>query len=120
MPEAKLLETFKNPKPERFYTIEIVAPEFTALCPITGQPDFGKITVRYVPDQLCIELKSFKLYIFSFRNEGSFYETTVNKILDDLVALLKPRNMMVIGDFTPRGGISTSVTAAYFSESSKQ
>ncbi len=113
MSEKEKLETFENPRVGREYSIEIVAPEFTSICPITGQPDFGTITVRYVPGKLCVELKSFKLYIFSFRNEGSFYENTVNQILDDLVELLKPKQIVVIGEFTPRGGIHTNITASY-------
>ena len=115
MADKSQLETFENPRPGREYTIEIIAPEFTSVCPITAQPDFGTINVRYIPDKLCVELKSFKLYIFSFRNEGAFYETIVNQILDDLVALLNPIKIEVVGEFTPRGGISTNVSA-FFSQ----
>jgi 7-cyano-7-deazaguanine reductase len=103
--------TFPNPAPQRDYAIEHVAPEFTSVCPMTGQPDFGTITVRYVPDRLCIELKSLKLYLFSFRSRGIFYEAVVNAILDDLVAACAPRRMEVRGDFRVRGGISSTVVA---------
>jgi len=116
MPDSTKLETFENPRPGREYTIEIVAPEFSSVCPITGQPDFGTIIIQYVPNKLCIELKSFKLYIFTFRNEGAFYETIVNQILDDMVKLLNPRKIEVTGEFTPRGGISTNVNAVYIKE----
>jgi len=118
MPDKNLLETFENPRPGREYTIEIIAPEFTSVCPITGQPDFGSIIVHYIPDKICVELKSFKLYIFSFRNEGAFYETIVNQMLDDLVALLNPIKIEVVGEFTPRGGISTNVSAIFTQENS--
>ena len=105
------LETFPNPKPERDYTIEIDCPEFTSVCPKTGQPDFGTITVRYVPDRLCLELKSLKLYLHSYRDRGVFYEAAVNAILDDLAAAARPRRMEVEGAFRPRGGITTRVVA---------
>jgi 7-cyano-7-deazaguanine reductase len=107
------LETFANQFPGRDYEIEITCPEFTAVCPKTGQPDFGTIVVTYVPDQMCVELKSLKLYLFDYRNRGIFYEHSVNTILDDLVAVCRPRRMRVTGQFTPRGGISTRVTAQY-------
>src|SRR4051812_808761 len=107
------LETFPNQFPERDYEIEITCPEFTAVCPKTGQPDFGTIAVTYVPDAACIELKSLKLYLQDFRNRGIFYEHAINTILDDLVAACRPRRMRVIGQFTPRGGISSRVTALY-------
>jgi 7-cyano-7-deazaguanine reductase len=115
MPEnpRELLETFANPCPERDYEIEIVCPEFTSLCPRTGQPDFGTLTIRYVPDQLCVELKSLKFYLQSFRNQGIFYESVTNRILDDLVAVLAPRRMQIAAAFTPRGGIRTTVTAVH-------
>ena len=116
MPDSTKLETFENPRIGREYTIEIAAPEFTSVCPITGQPDFGTIILRYIPDKLCIELKSFKLYLFTFRNEGAFYETIVNQLLDDMVKLLNPLRIEIIGEFTPRGGISTTVTAEYSQE----
>jgi 7-cyano-7-deazaguanine reductase len=107
------LETFPNPRPERNYQIEIRAPEFTSVCPITGMPDFGEILVRYTPDKLCIELKSFKYYLFEYRNKGIFYEAATNQILDDLVAACTPRQMTVTGAFTARGGITTTVVAEH-------
>lgn len=107
------LETFPNPKPDRNYLIEFECPEFTCLCPRTGQPDFATIRVRYVPQGLCIELKSFKLYLWSYRNEGAFHEAVINKILDDLSAACEPRYMEVEGDFYVRGGIHTTVTASF-------
>jgi len=107
------IETFPNPRPGREYEIAISAPEFTSVCPITGQPDFGEIRVTYVPDERCIELKSLKLYLFGYRQRGVFYEAATNQILDDLVAACQPRRMTVVGDFTPRGGIRTSVTATH-------
>lgn len=107
------IETFPNPRPGREYEIAISAPEFTSVCPVTGQPDFGEIRVAYVPGDLCIELKSLKLYLFGYRDRGIFYEAATNQILDDLVAACQPVRMTVVGDFTPRGGIRTSVTAAY-------
>jgi 7-cyano-7-deazaguanine reductase len=107
------LETFANPKPERDYEIEIHYPEFTSVCPKTGLPDFGEILIRYVPDQLCLELKALKYYMIDFRNRGIFYEAATNEILDDLVAVCRPRRMTVVGDFSVRGGISTTVTAEY-------
>ncbi len=107
------LETFQNQFPERNYSIRIVCPEFTSVCPKTGQPDFGTLVLTYVPDQLCVELKSLKMYLQQFRNEGIFYEHATNRILDDLVARVKPRRMKLEAQFTPRGGISTSVTARY-------
>jgi len=108
-----ILETFPNPRKDRDYTVEFVFPEFTSLCPVTGQPDFATITVRYVPDKLCVEMKSLKLYYFSYRNKGIFYEAATNQILDDLVAVLKPRQMTVIGQFAVRGGTAGTVTATY-------
>lgn len=110
---SKKIETFANPNPGREYEIAIDCPEFTSLCPITGQPDFGTIRVRYVPDQRCVELKSLKVYLWSYRSEGVFYEKVVNQILDDLVAACHPRSMTVTGDFNVRGGIHTAVTASY-------
>ncbi len=112
------LETFPNPQPARDYEIEIRAPEFTSVCPKTGLPDFGEIRVSYVPDKLCIELKSFKYYLVGFRNRGIFYEAVTNQILDDLVAACSPRRMTVVGAFTARGGITTTVTAQYAKEPS--
>jgi 7-cyano-7-deazaguanine reductase len=112
-PSVDQLETFTNQYPEREYTIEIVCPEFTSLCPKTGQPDFGTITFAYTPAELCIELKSLKLYLQRFRNEGVFYEHIVNRLLDDFVSACKPLRCRVTGAFTPRGGITTTVTCTY-------
>ena len=109
----QLLETFDNQHPGRDYEIAIRCPEFTSVCPKTGQPDFGTITITYTPDLRCVELKSLKFYPQSFRNEGIFYEHVTNRILDDLVAVLAPRAMRVVAEFTPRGGITTSVTAEF-------
>ncbi|HEX3727000.1 MAG TPA: preQ(1) synthase, partial [Pirellulales bacterium] len=109
----KILETFPNQFPQRDYTIEIRCPEFTSLCPKTGQPDFGVLTFTYTPGAKCVELKSLKLYLQRFRNEGIFYEHVTNRILDDLVAALQPRRMKLLAEFTPRGGITTNVTATY-------
>ena len=107
------LEVFPNPNPGRDYLIEHTCPEFTALCPKTGQPDFGTLTIRYTPAQRCVELKSLKLYLQQFRNEGIFYEHVTNRILDDLVAVVSPRRMTLIAQFAARGGITTTVTAAF-------
>ena len=107
------LDTFANTYPGRDYTIEMVCPEFTAVCPKTGQPDFGTIRIRYVPDEKCLELKSLKLYLWSFRDQGIFHEAVTNSILEDLVAACAPRRMTVVGDFNVRGGISTVVTVEY-------
>jgi 7-cyano-7-deazaguanine reductase len=108
-----MLETFENSFPHRDYLIEIVCPEFTSVCPKTGQPDFGTLTFQYVPDKLCVELKSLKLYLQQFRNQGIFYENITNRILDDLVSTLQPRRMKLTASFTPRGGISTTITAEW-------
>jgi 7-cyano-7-deazaguanine reductase len=115
MPTApsKELETFENQYPEREYLIEITCPEFTCLCPKTGQPDFATIKLSYVPARTCVELKSLKLYFWSFRDEGAFHEAVINRILDDLVAATHPRRMTVVGDFYVRGGLHTVVTASY-------
>ena len=107
------IETFPNPRPERDFEIDIDCPEFTSMCPKTGLPDFGTIRITYVPDQQCIELKALKYYLLEYRNRGIFYESATNQILDDLVAACAPRRMVVVGDFTPRGGIKTTVTAKY-------
>ena len=108
-----ILEAFPNPAPHRDYQIQFVFPEFTSVCPVTSQPDFATITVRYVPDERCVEMKSLKLYFFSYRNKGIFYESVTNTILDDLVAVLKPRKMTVVGDFAVRGGTAGTVTVDY-------
>jgi len=113
--KLKLLDTFKNEFHKRDYTIIHSAPEFTSLCPKTGQPDFAKITVEYVPDKLCIELKSLKIYFNSYRNDGLFFESAANKILDDLVAVCKPRYMLITAEFNVRGGISSVIEAEYYS-----
>ncbi len=110
---SKTLETFPNPNPRRDYEVSFECPEFTCLCPRTGQPDFATLRIRYIPDQLCVELKSLKLYLWSFRDEGHFHEAVTNRILDDLVRATHPRRMTVVGDFYVRGGIHTVVTASY-------
>lgn len=107
------LETFPNPQPGRDYEIDIRCPEFTSMCPRTGLPDFGEIRITYVPDARCIELKALKYYLLEFRDKGIFYEAVTNAILDDLVAACAPRRMTITGDFTPRGGIKTTVTVKY-------
>lgn len=107
------VETFDNPKPERDYTIRFDCPEFTCLCPLTGQPDFATIRIEYVPDRLCVESKSLKLYLWSFRNQGAFHEAVTNQILDELVSKTKPRRMTVTGEFWVRGGIKADVVASY-------
>ena len=107
------LETFPNSHPRRDYTITHTCPEFTAVCPKTGQPDFGTLRISYVPDARCVELKSLKLYLQTYRNQGIYYERVVNVILDDLVRALAPRRLTVEGDFNVRGGISSRVTASY-------
>ena len=115
---SKELVTFPNPTPGRDYVIRHVCPEYTAICPVTGQPDFGEIVVIYVPDQLCVELKSLKLYLWSFRNEGHYFEQVTNQILDDLVRATRPRRMTVLGRFNVRGGITTTVVARHRPEAS--
>lgn len=108
---SKDLETFDNPNPERDYTIRIQIPEFTCLCPKTGQPDFAELSLEYVADKLCVELKSLKLYVWSFRDEGAFHEAVTNQILSDLVAATQPRFMRLTAEFNVRGGIYTTVVA---------
>jgi len=112
-PSFSQLETFPNPNPGRQYVIEILCPEFTSLCPKTGQPDFGTITFTYTPGEKCVELKSLKLYLQRYRNQGAFYETVVNKLLDDFVSAAKPVRCQVVGAFTPRGGITTRVVCVH-------
>ena len=112
-PTQAVLETFDNPAPGRDYEIRFECPEFTCLCPRTGQPDFAVVRIRYVPDRRCVELKSLKLYLWSFRGEGHFHEAVTNRILDDLVRLLAPRRISVEGDFNVRGGIHTVVVASH-------
>jgi 7-cyano-7-deazaguanine reductase len=111
--QVALLETFDNPRPERDYRVVHTCPEFTSVCPKTGQPDFATITIDYVPDQTCLELKSLKMYFFAYRQQGIFYEAVINRILDDLVNVCRPRQMTVTGDFAVRGGFSSVVTAEY-------
>lgn len=111
--KLKLLEVFKNQYSNRDYTVTHIAPEFTSLCPKTGQPDFGKITIEYIPNKLCVELKSLKIYLTSYRDDGIFYESVTNKILDDLVSVCKPRYMKITADFNVRGGISSVIVAEY-------
>ena len=110
---SRTLETFDNQYPGREYVIDIACPEFTSVCPMTGQPDFAEIRISYVPAAKCIELKSLKLYLWSYRNEGIFYEHVTNQILDDVIAACAPVRATVVGDFNVRGGIKTTVTASY-------
>ncbi len=113
MSDRNILETFDNPHPHRNYVIKHVAPEFTSVCPKTGQPDFGTIEIEFIADALCVELKSLKFYLQGYRNEGIFYEDVINVITDDLVAVLAPRWMKVVGAFTPRGGMHSVVTVEH-------
>src|SRR4051812_31413867 len=110
---ASILEVFPNPRPDRDYEVKFGFPEFTSVCPVTGQPDFATITVTYVPGEYCVEMKSLKLYFFAFRNKGIFYEAVTNQILDDLVEALSPRRMTIVGEFAVRGGTAGTVTATY-------
>ena len=112
-PSSDILETFDNPFPDRDYLIDTICPEFTSVCPKTAQPDFGTLTISYVPDARCFELKSLKMYLQQYRNHGAFYEAVTNTILDDLVAVVAPRRMSIVADFTPRGGIRTTVRVEY-------
>lgn len=112
-PRQAQLETFPNPSPKRDYVIRIDSPQFTSLCPVTGQPDFAEMRIEYVPDRKCVETKSLKLYLAAYRNVPSFNEDVVNRILDDLVAVCRPRRMRVEGRFAPRGGLSLSVVAEH-------
>ncbi|HMN23866.1 MAG: NADPH-dependent 7-cyano-7-deazaguanine reductase QueF [Ignavibacteriaceae bacterium] len=114
--KLSLLETFENQYTDRDYTVKHIAPEFTSLCPKTGQPDFATITLEYVPDLLCVELKSFKFYLQSYRNDGIFFESVTNKILDDLVEVTQPRFMRITAKFNTRGGISSVIEAEYENE----
>lgn len=110
---SKTLETFENPNPNRPYEIHFLCPEFTCLCPKTGQPDFATIDIKYIPNKMCVELKSLKLYLWSFREHGAFHEAVTNEILDDLVKAIAPKKMTVTGDFWVRGGIKTIITASH-------
>lgn len=116
----EVLETFENQHPQRDYTIDIMCPEFTSVCPKTGQPDFGALTFSYVPDQRCVELRSLKLYLQQFRNEGIFYEDASNAIFDDFIAVVQPRRARLIASFSARGGITTDVTIEYDQAASAQ
>lgn len=111
---SKDLDVFTNPNPDRDYEIHMDCPEFTCLCPKTGQPDFATIDITYIPDKLCIELKSLKVYLWSYRNEGAFHEKVINQILDDLVTACRPRYMEVVGEFNVRGGIYTTISAEHY------
>lgn len=117
---AKSLETFPNPNRERDYEIAFEAPEFTCLCPMTGQPDFATIRIRYVPDKKCVELKSLKLYLWSYRDEGAFHEAVTNRIADDVIAAIAPRRLLVEGDFYVRGGIRTTVRVEHTRRAQKR
>lgn len=110
---SKEIQTFPNPAADRDYEIAFDVPEFTCLCPLTGQPDFARFTIKYVPDQLCVELKSLKLYMWSYRNEGAFHEKVTNTIADDIIKAIQPRKLTVVGDFFVRGGIGTLVTVTH-------
>ncbi len=110
---SKTIETFENPQQDRDYTIRIDVPEFTCLCPMTGQPDFAELTIEYIADKLCVELKALKMYTWSYRDEGAFHEAVTNKILDDLVEATAPRFMRLTAEFNVRGGIYTSVVAEH-------
>ncbi|MFQ5734115.1 MAG: preQ(1) synthase [Planctomycetaceae bacterium] len=115
-PTRDILETFENPYPDRDYVVESVCPEFTSVCPKTGQPDFGELTITYIPNERCFELKSLKRYLQQYRNHGAFYEAVTNRILNDLVAATRPRWMEIRAEFTARGGIRTNVLADYRAE----
>lgn len=117
---SSLLETFENPYPNRDYVMETVCPEFTSVCPKTGQPDFGTLIITYIPDQVCFELKSLKLYLQSYRNVGAFYEDVTNRIMDDLVAVTDPRWLELRAEFTPRGGISSTITVSHHKAGNKE
>ena len=116
IPATANLDTFPNPSPGRDYTVTITCPEFTSICPLTGQPDFGTITYRYTPGQACVELKSLKLYLQGFRNQGIFYEQVTNRLLDEFVAAVRPVRCEVTSDWTPRGGITTVIVCRYAAE----
>lgn len=111
--KQQLLVTFKNQYPNRDYKIVHTAPEFTSVCPVTGQPDFATITLEYIPNELCVELKSLKIYYTSFRNDGIYYESVTNRLLEDLVEVTKPRYMRIVAEFNVRGGISSVIDAEY-------
>ena len=112
-PSANTLETFKNKFPKRNYTITVDCPDFTSLCPVTGQPDFARLQISYVPDKTCVETKSLKMYLGAYRNEPSFNEEIVNRVLEDLVTVVSPQHMSVVGEFVPRGGIALTIEAQH-------
>lgn len=112
-PDRAILEAFTNTHPRRAYWVTFDCPEFTSLCPITGQPDFGRISIRYIPRELCLESKSLKLYLFSYRNSGAFHEEVVNRVLDDIISVIAPEKAIVSGQFNARGGIAISVEATH-------
>ena len=116
---CKDLHSFPNPYPDRDYEISFSCPEFTCVCPMTGQPDFATFEIVYVPDKLCVELKSLKLYLWSYRDEGAFHEAVTNRILDDIVRSVSPRRATILGDFNVRGGINTQVRVSYEAEQQK-
>ncbi len=118
--KKKILDTFENPYPARDYLIRHIAPEFTSLCPVTGQPDFATMILEYIPDKLCVELKSYKFYLNSYRNDGIYFESVTNKILEDLVDVLHPRYMKLTAKFNVRGGISSVIEAEYVKEGFKK
>jgi 7-cyano-7-deazaguanine reductase len=109
----EILEVFPNPHPDRDYLVETICPEFTSMCPKTGQPDFGTLTITYTPNKKCVELKSLKFYLHSFRNQGIFYEHVTNTILDDVAAVVEPRWMKIVASFNARGGMTETVTSKY-------
>lgn len=117
---ATILDTFPSPRPGRDYEVRFVFPEFTSVCPVTGQPDFATITLAYVPDKLCVEMKSLKLYYYAFRNKGIFYEGVANQIADDLIAALKPRRLTVVADFAVRGGTAGTITVQHEGKRSRR
>ncbi|MBF0622748.1 MAG: NADPH-dependent 7-cyano-7-deazaguanine reductase QueF [Magnetococcales bacterium] len=112
-PDKALLETFENPYPNRDYEIDMACPEFTCVCPKTGQPDFADIRIVYIPNERCVELKSLKIYLWSFRQHGGFHEAVTNRILDDIVEITQPRYMQITGAFNVRGGITTTITVTH-------
>lgn len=115
-----ILETFPSPKPTRDFEIKFIFPEFTSICPVTSQPDFATITLAYIPDKLCVEMKSLKLYYYSFRNKGMFYEAVTNQLADDLIATLKPRHLTLIADFAVRGGTAGIITVNHSAKSRRK
>lgn len=115
-----ILETFPSPRPNRDFEIKFIFPEFTSICPVTSQPDFATLTLTYIPDKLCVEMKSLKLYYYSFRNKGMFYEAVTNQLADDLIATLKPRHLTLIADFAVRGGTAGIITVNHSAKSKRK